>query len=105
MILYGLKNCDTCRKALKQLPDYRLVDVRAEGVPANVLAQALAQFGDRLVNTRSTTWRELSEQERSQSPMELLEQHPTLMKRPLISNEGELHLGWDKATQTAIGIL
>lgn len=105
MILYGLKNCDTCRKALKQLPDHRLVDVRAEGIPAEVLERALAQFGDRLVNTRSTTWRGLSEQERAQSPMELLEQHPTLMKRPLISNEGELHLGWDKATQNALGIL
>lgn len=105
MILYGLKNCGTCRKALKKLPEHQLVDVRVDGVPAEILERALAQFGDRLINTRSTTWRGLNEQDRSQSPMELLEQHPTLMKRPLISNEGELHLGWDKATQSALGIL
>ena len=28
MLIYGLKNCDTCRKAIKALPDAQLVDVR-----------------------------------------------------------------------------
>ena len=40
MKLYGLKNCDTCRKALKALPQAELVDVRADGVPGDVLAAA-----------------------------------------------------------------
>lgn len=102
MILYGLKNCDTCRKALKQLPQAHLVEVRGEGVPPAVLSEALAQFGDRLVNTRSTTWRGLSEAERSAAPLELLQQHPTLMKRPLIAVEDRLYLGWDKSTQEAL---
>ena len=102
MILYGLKNCDTCRKALKQLPKARLVDVRGEGVPAEVLEKALAQFGDKLVNTRSTTWRGLSEEERESAPLELLAQHPALMKRPLIQTQDALFLGWDKATQAGL---
>lgn len=102
MILYGLKNCDTCRKALKQLPQARLVDVRGEGVPAEVLAQALAQFGDKLVNTRSTTWRGLNAEERGRAPLDLLQEHPALMKRPLIARQAELFLGWDKATQAAL---
>ncbi|WP_417699594.1 ArsC/Spx/MgsR family protein [Pseudophaeobacter sp.] len=104
MILYGLKNCDTCRKAMKQLPDARLVDVRAEGVPPEVLAAALAQFGERLVNTRSTTWRGLSAEERASAPLELLQQHPALMKRPLIQSGSELALGWDEATQAVLGL-
>ncbi|MGA1613468.1 MAG: arsenate reductase family protein, partial [Lutimaribacter sp.] len=41
MKLYGLKNCDTCRKALKALPQAQLVDVRTDGVGADVLARAL----------------------------------------------------------------
>ena len=41
MRLYGLKNCDTCRKAMKALPQAEFVDVRADGVPADVLAAAL----------------------------------------------------------------
>ena len=39
MLIYGLKNCDTCRKAIKALPDAQLVDVRKDGVPADVLAR------------------------------------------------------------------
>lgn len=103
MQLFGLKNCDTCRKALKALPQARLVDVRAEGVPQEVLAKAFAQFGDALVNTRSTTWRGLSEHARAQPPLDLLQAHPSLMKRPLIVDGAALHLGWSKEVQTALG--
>ena len=66
MIIYGLKNCDTCRKAMKALPQAELCDVRVDGVPKGVLNTALHQFGDALVNTRSTTWRGLDGQERAQ---------------------------------------
>ncbi|WP_293573455.1 ArsC/Spx/MgsR family protein [Phaeobacter sp.] len=104
MHLYGLKTCDTCRKALKSLPDAEFVDVRAQGVPQVLLEQALQQFGDKLLNTRSTTWRGLSEEERAGAPLDLISAHPTLMKRPLIDASGELFLGWDKKTQAALGV-
>ena len=102
MQLFGLKTCDTCRKAMKLLPEAQLVDVRVDGVPDAVLDQALAQFGDKLVNTRSTTWRGLSEAERAAPPLDLLRRHPALMKRPLIEKDGALYLGWDKAVQAAL---
>ena len=102
MILYGLKNCDTCRKALKSLGDVEFRDVRADGVPADVLKSAHGQFGAALLNTRSTTWRGLSEEERAADPLELLKAHPTLMKRPLIDDDGTLYLGWGKDTQAAL---
>lgn len=103
MKLYGLKNCDTCRKALKALPQAQLVDVRADGVGADVLARALAQFGDALVNTRSTTWRALDDTARAQPPLALLQAHPSVMKRPLIETaDGTLYLGWGKAEQAAL---
>lgn len=104
MILYGLKTCDTCRKALKSLPDAAFVDVRAEGVPEDVMRAALAQFGDKLLNTRSTTWRGLSESERAEEPLTLLAKHPALMKRPLIDAGGALHLGWTPAVRAALGV-
>lgn len=103
MRLYGLKNCDTCRKALKALPKAHLVDVRAEGVPEDVLATALAQFGDALVNTRSTTWRGMDEAERNKPPLEQLQASPSLMKRPLIVDGADMYLGWTKETQAALG--
>lgn len=102
MRLYGLKNCDTCRKALKALPKAQLVDVRAEGVPQDVLAAALAQFGEALVNTRSTTWRGMDAAERNKPPLEQLQAHPSLMKRPLIVDGADMYLGWTKETQAAL---
>lgn len=104
MRLYGLKNCDTCRKALKSLPDAEFVDVRAQGVPAEILDQALMLFNDSLVNTRSTTWRSLDDSERTRSSAELLVDHPTLMKRPLIEKDGELFLGWTPQTRESLGV-
>ena len=104
MQLYGLKSCDTCRKALKALPDATFVDVREAGVPQDVLLAAQAAFGPSLVNTRSTTWRQLDDAARAADPLELLNAHPTLMKRPLIEKEGALFLGWTKETQAALGV-
>ena len=46
MKLYGLKNCDSCRKAMKSLPHAEFVDVRADGVPADQLAAAYSALGD-----------------------------------------------------------
>ncbi len=96
MLIYGLKNCDTCRKAIKALPDAQLVDVRKDGVPADLLARAHTQFGAALVNTRSTTWRGLDDAERGADPLELLAAHPALMKRPLIA-VGEDLFPWFRA--------
>lgn len=104
MVLYGLKTCDTCRKVLKKLNDVRFVDVRSDGVPPDVLAAAFDQYGQALLNTRSTTWRGLTEAERTRQPLDLLRDHPTLMKRPLIVAEDRLFLGWSADVQDALGV-
>ena len=103
MIIYGLKPCDTCRKARKALPAATFVDVREEGLPGEVLDRALALFGDKLVNTRSTTWRDFDEDTRAMDPAALIAAHPTVMKRPLFVEDQRMVLGWDKAAQSALG--
>ncbi|WP_164659946.1 ArsC/Spx/MgsR family protein [Tropicibacter sp. Alg240-R139] len=105
MRLFGIKTCDTCRKALKEIDNIEFVDVRVDGLPDDVRDVALTQFGDSLLNTRSTTWRGLDESERARGPVELLADHPTLMKRPLIEVDGQLYLGWTAATRTALGLV
>ncbi len=104
MKLYGLKNCDTCRKALKTLQstqnDVAFVDVRADGLDDETLQRFFAEFGGDLVNTRSTTWRGLSTEEREAPSLELLKLHPALMKRPVIEKGDRLTLGWSKDVQT-----
>lgn len=106
MVLFGLKNCDTCRKAQKALAEagheVDFVDVRDTPLSDDRRATFLAAFGDRLVNTRSTTWRGLSEAERAQAPDTLLAVHPTLMKRPVIADGETLYLGWDATVKSAL---
>ncbi|WP_319826295.1 arsenate reductase family protein [Thalassovita sp.] len=105
MKLYGLKNCDTCRKALKSLQGSVLQDIRDTPMDSELLIAAQAKFGEKLLNTRSTTWRALPESERRRPPLDLLRDHPALMKRPLIQTaDGELLLGWTRDVQDALGI-
>ena len=67
--VYGLRNCDTCRKALKWLDmegiQYEFHDFRNEGIEAEELAVWVKKVGwERLLNRRSTTWRNLPEQKK-----------------------------------------
>lgn len=107
LTLYGLKNCDTCKKALKALAEagetVTFVDIRAEAdLPALLPVWLDAAGSDRLINRRSTTWRTLSETERAGEPEALLTAHPTLIKRPVIEADGQVHVGWAKDVQTAL---
>lgn len=101
-LLFGLKNCDTCRKALKSIEGLTFKDVRADGVPDDLLVQAHQEFGAALLNTRSTTWRGLSDDDRQGDPLTLLLEHPTLMKRPLIHVETRLFLGWNSQIEADV---
>lgn len=102
MKIYGLATCDTCRKARKELPEAEFIDVRADGISVEILQNALEIFGEKLVNTRSTTWRMLDEEQRKRPSLELLQENPTLMKRPLIELGGSYHLGWTAQVQAAL---
>ena len=105
MLIYGLKTCDTCRKAKKALPQAQLIDVREEGVPEAVLTQAYKRFGAALLNTRSTTWRGLDDDAREEEPLTLIKAYPALMKRPLIANSDALFLGWNNAIEGEVKAL
>ena len=106
MRFFGLKSCDTCRKALKSLAgrDVAVIDVRCDGVSQEDRAAMIEAFGPAVLNTRSTTWRGLSEDERAKDPAALLAEHPTLMKRPVLEIDGAWHQGWTPATRAAAGV-
>ncbi len=111
MKLFGLKNCDTCRKALNALkdagkqPDFH--DVRVDGVTRAYLTKwAKAAGWQALLNTRSTTWRGLSEEDKSNvdeaKAIALMEENPALIKRPVIEAGGKVTIGWTKDVQDAL---
>jgi Spx/MgsR family transcriptional regulator len=92
--LYGIKNCDSCRHAQRWLKTrnvpFTFHDIRAEGLPKELLRSWLdTAHGPYLLNRRSTTWRQLSEAEKQaadRDPLPLLLDHPTLIKRPVITD-------------------
>ena len=111
MTLYGLKNCDTCKKALKALAaaghDVAFIDIRAEADLASKLPDWLSAVGgDVLVNKRSTTWRGLDDATRADAEGDaaaaLLATHPTLIKRPVIEAGDTVHVGWTAAVRAAL---
>ena len=103
--LYGLTNCDACRRARRWLRDHGVehafVDVREQPPGASDIARWLARFGWRaLLNRRSATWRALPESERSgldeMRTTALLRQYPLLLKRPILEAGASAVLGFDE---------
>lgn len=97
IVIYGLKNCDSCRKALAIVAAggarHRFHDLRADGLPVATLARWLDRAGwETLLNRRSTTWRDLPGAEKegldATVAARLLARHPTLIKRPVVELEG-----------------
>ena len=84
--------------------DVVLRDVRTDPVSRDMLADWLARFGPAVINRSSTTWRGLAEAERARDPVDLLADHPALMKRPVIVAGDTAHLGWTAPVQAALGV-
>lgn len=106
--LVGLKNCDTCRSARKWLDSkaisYRFRDIRESPPTAQELKKWLTDVGaDRLINRRSTTWRQLGEKERAKADgtqaVALLRDNPTLVKRPVLVSDAKVTVGFDATTK------
>lgn len=114
--LWGLKTCDTCRKARKALEaagqSVTFRDVRDTPPSPGDLEKWLEIFeAEALVNRRSTTWRELDDATRGAAlgagTTNTLIAHPTLMKRPLFETpSGDRALGFKsvEATLAALGL-
>ena len=109
MKLYGLKNCDSCKKALKEIrnagKDIEFIDIKDNGISLDIIQNWLDQHGDGvLVNRKSTTWRNLSDGDRQKPSFTLLQAHPTLFKRPIIVSGDYSFVGWNVDVKSALGI-
>ncbi|NDL65416.1 ArsC family reductase [Acerihabitans arboris] len=106
--LYGIKNCDTIKKARRWLDErqvnYRFHDYRADGVDDALLRRFTDGVGwQTLLNTRGTTWRKLSDGERraadgAEGALALMVNQPAIIKRPVLqAADGRLLVGFDAA--------
>ena len=110
-ILYGIKNCDTVKKARKWLDtagiDYRFHDFRTDGLQQEQLAAWNKAVGwETLLNRRGTTWRQLPEDVKQgideSSALDLMMEQPTLIKRPVLEHGGEFLVGFKEADYKAL---
>lgn len=93
IVLYGISNCDTVKKARRFLENhsvpYQFHDFRKEGLSAKQVDNWLNALGlDVLINKRSRTWKELSSKQRAalagDKGADLIANNPTLIKRPVL---------------------
>ena len=103
MKVYALSNCDTCRKAVKALKDahddLEVVDIRKDGLATEDIAKIVDAVGwEAALNRRSTTWRALDEPDKERldavKAVKLIATHPTLMKRPVVTDGERYTVGW-----------
>ncbi|MBT5433670.1 MAG: arsenate reductase [Alphaproteobacteria bacterium] len=108
LTVYGLKNCDTCKKALAWLKanniEHRYHDVRADGLDAGAVASWMEELGHAvLVNTRGTTWRGLPDEDKadldSARAIDLIMAQPAIMKRPVFDLGNKRLVGFKPAQQ------
>jgi arsenate reductase (glutaredoxin) len=103
--LYGIKNCDTVKKARDWLAKnnvaYQFHDFRADGLDQKQVQAWIAEIGlEDLINKRSTTWKELDEKTKTtlnaKNAAAVITNNPTLIKRPLLDNGNLRQVGFNE---------
>lgn len=101
--LYGIPNCDTVKKARRWLDaqgiGYTFHDYKKEGAdPEKLAAWIEAEGVDTVLNRRGTTWRKLPDAEKegvdAEKAVRLLEENPSMIKRPVVEHGGGLLVGF-----------
>lgn len=101
--LYGIKTCDTVRKARAWLDArkvaYTFHDFKAEGAAPERLAAWVGEVGwETLLNRAGTTFRRLPDADKTgldeARALALMAAHPTLIKRPVVEGAGRLLVGF-----------
>ncbi len=91
--LYGIKACDTMKKARTWLDEkgisYQLHDYKKDGIDADRLAYWCAEHGwESLLNRQGTTFRKLGEDEKrdidTDKAIALMQANPSMIKRPVL---------------------
>jgi Spx/MgsR family transcriptional regulator len=111
IILYGIKNCDSVKKARqwlkKQKIEYEFHDFRLDGLDKRMLKDFLKNVDwETLLNKRGTTWRKLPDEQKEHlsktKAIELMLKYPTIIKRPVLDVKETYHIGFKNEQYEAI---
>lgn len=101
--VYGIKSCDSCRKATRYFAanniDFRFHDFRADGLDLEMLERWMTRVDwTQLLNKQSLTWRKIPEVDRGDMNKErafaLMLENPTLVKRPVLEDANFVDVGF-----------
>ena len=104
LTIFGIKNCDTMKKAMKWLDDngvaYHFHDYKKEAVPEASLKQWLEALGwETVINKRGTTWRKLDDATKdtmdASKAVTVALENPSIIKRPILQNDKILTAGFN----------
>jgi len=104
IVLYGIPNCDTVRKARSWLEarelEYAFHDYKKAGIGADKLRDWVKVRGwEAVLNRKGTTFRKLPEETRSdldaEKAVQLMMVHTSTIKRPILEHPEGLLLGFD----------
>lgn len=111
--MYGIKNCDTIKKARTWLDshsiDYAFHDYKAAGIEHDKLAGWSKRVGwEKLLNRAGTTFRKLSDAERADideaKALRLMVAQPSMIKRPVLELGRTLLVGFSpESYENALG--
>jgi len=102
-VIYGIKNCDTMKKARRWLGEagvsYDFHDYKKHGIDAATLKSWCKQVGwEVLLNRRGTTWRRLSDAQKQDvdkaRAIALMVEFPSMIKRPVLDVDGRIEVGF-----------
>jgi len=102
-VIYGIKNCDTMKKAMAWLNDngvdYLFHDYKKDKVPANMIDKAINQFGwEVVINKRGTTWRTLDQEIKdtmdNKRALNIAIENPSIIKRPILNYNDNVYVGF-----------
>ncbi|SMN16925.1 FIG138056: a glutathione-dependent thiol reductase [uncultured Candidatus Thioglobus sp.] len=101
MKMYGIKNCDTIKKARKFLDahsiKFEFIDFRDQPLDESTLQSFVNTLGwDSLINKRSTTYRNLTDTQKQNITLELTLKNPTLIKRPVLVTGASIRVGFSE---------
>ena len=99
--MYGIKNCDTIKKAQKFLEvqgvEFEFIDFRQNPIDEQTLQCFVDALGwDKVINKRSTTYRNLSDREKQNITLALTLKNPTLIKRPVLVTGSDINVGFNE---------
>ena len=101
LTIYGIKNCDTVKKALKFLSSkslpHEFIDFRENPISEDLYETMVQGVGlEFLINKRSTSYRSLTDIEKQNIGYELVSKYPTLIKRPVLFQNGNVMVGFNE---------